>query len=129
MPAVGDPRYNKRMRTRARSRKKKKTIKRRARPAFVRPSRIPRDVLLSTVQIGPVIETQAIAFAARGLLMNQYGIDASIYPFGVGKFQLRIYSGTDLLTKRYADFYLKQLQDLFTFPARRAALREMRPTR
>lgn len=81
--------------------------------------RIRRDVLLSTEQIGPVIETRAIAFSARELLMGLYGIDATIYPFGVNKYQLRVYRGMDLVDRRYADFFVKQLSDLFTWPLRK----------
>lgn len=81
--------------------------------------RISRDVLLHTVQIGPVIETRAIAFSARELLMGLYGVDATIYPFGVNKYQLRVYNGLELIERRYADFFVKQLSDLFTWPLRK----------
>ena len=93
--------------------KKRKTKTRRKKP------RIPRDILLNTVQVGPVIETQAIAFAARTLLMNMYALDVSIWPFGEGKFQLRLYDNGDYIARRYADFFTKQLNDLFTWPQRR----------
>lgn len=106
-------------------RRRRRTNRRATRRPFVKqPRRIPRDVLLNTVQIGPALETGAIAFAAKELLMNMYAIDAMIYPFGrSSKYQLRVYSGLDMFDRRYAEFFVTQLQDLFTWPARRRLMR------
>lgn len=94
--------------------------RRRHRPT-IRPSRISREVLRNTEQVGPVIASRAIAHAGRELLMNLYGIDATIHPFGEGKFQLRVYLTLGIIERRYADFYLATLNDLFTGPKRRTA--------